>query len=295
LLKIEEAEMSIVHMIVRGSEGDDVYRPTTAYASLADAAQDEPANGVYLVARTYRGGLVLELDAHFDRMERSAEARGRRIRVPRSRIRSLLREMLRELAPAAVDGRFRVTLVLDDSPWFRLAMEPAADVDPELLRRGVHCTVLRGATRADAEVKSTAWMAERRSLAAGAGPDAPSTYEHLLARRDGAILEGSGSNFYACIGSVLHTAGEGVLLGIARRIVLSVAQEIEPEIEVDYEPVTMDHLQSGAIEEAFITSATRGVVPVRSIDSVELGPPGPVTVEISRRYNTWLEAHLTPL
>ncbi|MEX2444176.1 MAG: aminotransferase class IV [Alkalispirochaeta sp.] len=287
--------MSIVLMVAQGPDATEVERIETSYESLAEAAGDEPANGVYLVARTYRGGQVLQLDAHFDRVERSAAAQGYTVRVPREQVRTVLREMLRELAPPSGDGRFRVTAVLDDSPWFRLAMEPAAGVDPDLLRRGVHCTLHRGTVRSDAEVKSTAWIAKRRALAAAekSGPDA--VYEHLLVRDDGAILEGSGSNFYACIGKVVHTAGAGVLQGIARGIVLTVVEEMAPKVTVDFRAVTTAELEAGAVDEAFITSSTRGVVPVRSVDSTELGPPGAITSEISRRYEKWLETHLRPL
>ncbi len=312
--------MSIVLIEARGADGTQVEWIETAHNSLAEAARDEPEYGAYLVARTYHGGQVLELDAHFDRLERSAAAQGGAIRIPRTQLRSILREMLRQLAPESGDGRFRVTAVLDESPWYRLAMEPAAGVDPQLLRDGVHCSLHRGMVRRNAEVKSTAWIAQRRALSggrgadgagaaegAGAGSDArrdeaggdgthhQPTYEHLLAREDGAILEGATSNFYACIGSVVHTAGEGVLQGIARRIVCTVIEEMAPEVTVSYRPATISELEAGAVAEAFITSSTRGVVPVRSIDSVELGGPGPITTEISRRYQVWLEHHLAPL
>ena len=164
--------MSIVLAEVREADGSAVEWIETAYTSLAEAAREEPANGVYLVARTYRGGQVLELDAHFDRLERSATAQGRDLHVPRSRLRSLLREMLRRVAQGSGDGRFRVTAVLDASPWYRLVMEPAVGVDPELLQRGVHCSLHRGALRANAGVKSTAWIAQRRAPRGGASrPD----------------------------------------------------------------------------------------------------------------------------
>lgn len=288
--------MSIVLAVARGPEGAQIEWMHSAHSSLSEAARDEPSHGVYLVARTYRGGHVLELDAHFDRMERSAVSQGRPLHVPRPQLRQILREMLHTLdRDPPRDGRFRVTAVLDDPPWYRLAMEPAGGVDPELLRRGVHCSVHQGVVRADAEIKSTAWMVDRRSLEVPSRQRGEPVYEHLLAREDGAILEGASSNFYACIGGTVHTAGEGVLQGIARRIVLTVIDDLAPEVIVDFQPATTAQLESGAIDEAFITSSTRGVVPVRSIDTVHLGAPGPLTTEISRRYTAWLEAHLEPL
>jgi branched-chain amino acid aminotransferase len=279
--------------------GGDPRWSSSRHSSLAAAAVDEPANGVYLVARTYRGGQVLELDAHFDRMERSAQLQGRSVRVPRETIRGVLRRMGGDLGLPGGDIRFRVTLVLDADPWYLLSVEAAEDLPEELRARGVHCRLQWNAIRHDPEVKSTDWIATRRTLPGGA-----EVYEHLLVDTDGAILEGATSNFYAIIDGVVRTAGSGVLQGIARRIVLSVIETLPGDLGLELTAPTVPELSTGRIAEAFITSATRGVVPVRTIvygasDSgdtvIELGDPGPWTRRIAAGYEEWLGAHLTGL
>jgi branched-chain amino acid aminotransferase len=253
--------------------------------TLQEAALDEPENGVYLVARTWRRDRVLDLDGHFDRMERSASALGREIQIPRDEVRRILFENLPGREDA--DIRFRVTAVLDDTPWYIISLEETHGPDARILREGVTCAIVPDSARRDPAVKSTAWMRRRTTLAA---PRADAPYELLLADAEGHILEGASANFYAVTTEELRTAGEGILEGISRKIVLEVAPDIVP---VRLEPVGVADLP--LVREAFITSATRGVVPVRRIDATELGPPGPITGRIAAAYNRLLDSRLEPL
>ncbi|MFP4212347.1 MAG: aminotransferase class IV [Alkalispirochaeta sp.] len=266
--------------------------------TLADLAADEPANGVYLVARTYRAGLVLDLDSHFDRVERSAAALGTEVSIPRTEIREVL-EMLRR--PVG-DIRFRVTAVLDDPVWYRISCEPAQELPEEIRRDGVVCAIRRGEARANATVKSTRWIHRRRDF------NQAGIYEYLLTNEAGEILEGGSSNFYAVIDGRLRTAGEGVLEGIARRRILDLAPTILPVVRT---PATIEDVQEGRIAECFISSATRGIVPVREIrldagdgdagdgdremNSRNFGPSGPVTRGLIDAWERHLDTALEPL
>ena len=100
-------------------------------------------------------------------------------------------------------------------------------------------------------------------------------------------------------GVVLRTAATGILLGISRSIVLEVAAELAEEfrglLSVSLEPVGVD--RAGDLSEAFITSASRGVVPVVSIDGrlVGQGRPGEWTGRIADRYEARAEERAEPL
>ena len=255
--------------------------------SLAELVAGEPANGVYLVARSWQGGRVLELDRHFDRLERSALALGHTLHVPRAALRRQL--AARRLVRGWPDVRFRITAILDPEPWWRLSLEQASDLPQALRRDGVACASLAHGGRVQPEIKATAWLHDRARLerAANARSD---IYETLLTDGAGRILEGVSSNFYAIVQGELCTAGSGVLAGIARRIVLEVASGLLP---VRLEAPRLADLGPGC--EAFITSATRGVVPVNSIDDRVFGPPGPWTLRLMQSYDDWLSAHLEPL
>lgn len=283
----------MIHRVILEMRGDtpEIREAATDAVSLTESVADEPRHGVYLVTRTWQYGKVLDLDAHFDRLERSAEALGRPVQVPRRVIRQIVADNLPRRDGAVREGRFRVTAVLEGPLHYIISVEEAQPLPEHLRREGVVCQVAPGAARRDATVKSSAWMHERRQLSPrnpAAGGSEP--YEYLLADAASRILEGATSNFYALLNGELFTAGTGVLEGTARRIVLEVAPSIVP---VRLEPVTIDLLPN--VTEAFITSATRGVVPVCRIGSADLGRPGPVTRKISAAYDRRLEALLEPL
>jgi branched-subunit amino acid aminotransferase/4-amino-4-deoxychorismate lyase len=50
-------------------------------------------------------------------------------------------------------------------------------------------------------------------------------------------------------------------------------------------------------QEAFLTSSSRGVIPIVRIDDQIIGDghPGPLTRTLSGRYDAWAEAHLEPI
>ena len=88
--------------------------------------------------------------------------------------------------------------------------------------------------------------------------------------KNGRILEGMTSNFFYIQNGVLHTAQREILLGVTRRTVIHVARG--RGIQIKYKPLKLDQLS--AVEEAFITSSSRGVVPVVQIDDVAVGEGG---------------------
>ena len=83
---------------------------------------------------------------------------------------------------------------------------------------------------------------------------------------DGALLEGLSSNFFAIRGGALHTEEDRVLAGVTRALVLEVAERLLP---VRRAAVCKDEL--ALVEEAFITSVSREVLPVTRIDARAVG------------------------
>ena len=94
----------------------------------------------------------------------------------------------------------------------------------------------------------------------------PGIEEALLLSEDGVILEGLSSNFFAVLDGALRTAEERVLPGITRALVLDAAQPITPVVR---RAVGRDELRR--VQEAFITSASRGILPVVRIDGAPIG------------------------
>lgn len=263
-------------------------------SSLAEAAQYEPNDGVYTITNTYQCTKVLKFDAHMDRLVDSAARAGIPLDVPRSHIRATLRSMI-ENAPFGGqqeprgDVRFRVTVSADAPDCAIVSIEPFKPPSAETIARGVRCVTVRGSARENPAAKTTDWMHERaeveKTLPEG-------IYTGLLLGDNDTILEGLSSNFYAVLDGALYTANEGVLPGISRQIVYEVAPRV---LDVRKTPVRVDDIPR--LSEAFITSSSRGVIPVIEIDGIVIGDgrPGAQTMAIRHEYLQWMRDHLEEL
>jgi len=254
--------------------------------SLAEAAAQEP-NGVYTVARTFKRDHTLMLDEHLDRLEQSAALVGLDVHLDRAALRNALRMLIAQTD--FEDSRFRITIPQETPERIYLAIERYKPVPPEILAGGARCITVQ-IERHNPAAKTTAWIAERQATVE-AFPTG--IYEGILVNEAGDLLEGTSSNFYAIMNDRLYTAPNGAALGgIAQRIVLAVAPQVLP---VERTAVNVNDLRF--LEEAFITSAGRGVVPVIMLDGqvIAAGQPGPFTLAIQERYNAWADAHLEPL
>ena len=251
--------------------------------SLADAIQYEPA-GVYTVTRSYKGHYALLLDDHLTRLEESARLEG----IPLALDRAALRAALRDLLPAQADSRFRITIPREHPDRIVFAAEPLPGVPAEILATGARVVTIN-ARRQNPVAKVTGWMHQRKAVVETAPAG---IYEMLLVGEGEVILEGAGSNFFAIMDGELRTADAGILKGIARKALLT---SIEGFVPVRLQPVTVADLPN--LSEALLTSSSRGVVPIVQINDVSIGDgkPGPLTREISRRYDAWTAAHLEPI
>lgn len=255
--------------------------------SLADAAAHEPRDGVYTITNTYNTFQVLKIDAHLDRLENSARLAGIALDLDRVRLRSALRQMIAEANFG--DVRFRVTVSRTKPNQLIISLEPFTPQPPDVYTHGVRCVTVSSAERVTPAAKTTGWMHDRKAVEESLPPG---IYTGLLLSKTGGILEGLSSNFYAVLHGTLHTAGKDVLPGIAQQIVLDVAPDVLP---VSREAVNVVDIPR--LEEAFITSSSRGIIPVVVIDSVRLGSgkPGSKTQALRERYNAWVDAHLEEL
>lgn len=262
---------------------DNGFKPVAYQAdSLRQAAAREPA-GVYTVTRTYPAGRVVLFDAHLDRLEESARLEGIPLRLDRPHLRTALAELVREFD--AESSRVRLTVPREQPDSVIIAIEPLTELPRELKREGVKAATVE-IERENPRAKSNQWE-HRRQRALKNLP--PAVHEGLLVDERGAILEGFTSNFFAIIAGELHTADDKVLLGISRKILLTARPSSMKLVE---QPVLVNQLSG--LDESFLTSSSRGVVPIVSIDDQPIGSgrPGPLTEELCRRYDRWVEAHL---
>ena len=117
-------------------------------------------------------------------------------------------------------------------------------------------------------------MANQQATAAGA--------HEALFIRDGAVIEGSHSNFAAVRGGTLFTYPECnyILNGITRVAVLQLCRELK--IPVREFPVFESELKS--VDEAMLLGTTTDVMPVAKINDWQVGngQPGPITKRLQQ-------------
>jgi branched-chain amino acid aminotransferase len=225
--------------------------------SLAEASARLP-EGAYSTLRTYGGHGIVRFEAHLERLEESVRLQGRRASLDRGTARRLVGAALEE--GRHPESRLRLTFA---PPRLFASVEPFRPPPPDRYEQGVACVTLSRVHRDQPHAKDTRFIGTARRVYG----DLPEGMEEgLLVADDDSILEGLSSNFFAVLGGALCTEEERVLAGITRALVLEVA---EGRLPVARRPARRDELPR--VAEAFITSASRGVMPVVRIDDATIG------------------------
>jgi branched-chain amino acid aminotransferase len=251
-----------------------------------DAVSLQLPEGVYTTLRTYDQDRILGLGAHLQRLADSQALLGSERRLDLTGLRAGLRQALDRAA--LPEARVRLTVPLapgqaEDEAL--ISLEPFDPFPAEHYTHGVRCAT-RPMERDTPRAKHTRAIARGQAARSGVRAEQaarPEIHEVLRVDTAGHVLEGLSSNFFAVLNGTLHTAREGVLLGVTRSLVLALSAGLAPVAE---QPVTLDELRRAPAAEAFITSASREVMPVVQIDAdaVGAGQPGPVTRQLLARY-----------
>ena len=122
--------------------------------------------------------------------------------------------------------------------------------------------------------------------------------EAILLDGRGFVCEGSGENLFVVSDGTILTPPQSasILDGISRRSVIQVARDLGLEVvERD-----IARAELAMADEVFLTGTAAELTPVREIDDVEIGPPGPVTKHVqevfmdalkgrAQQYAHWLD------
>ena len=265
-------------------------------------------DGVYETIRSY-GPRIFMRDQHVDRLQRSAEAIGLEIPIPRAHWPDLLHEAMRrnEVGNAHTDAYLRITVSrgegeigLDPSlcprPTVVIMTKALPDYPAALSRDGVSLTVAK--TRRNLpealspQIKATNFLnnilAKRESTAAG-------TFDSLLLNWREELTECTISNLFFYSSRRLHTPALecGILDGITRTIVMTLAREEEIIVEEG-------HYRMAALREAdecFLTNTTMEIMPVTTIDAAPVGNgiPGPLTRRLQAAFAASRTRFLEPV
>lgn len=232
--------------------------PLDMSASTLDEMTGKLPQGFYTTFSTLaRGTRVLGLQAHLDRLYVPAKELRLHPAVERQALQGQIARIVRENLPH--ESRVRLILTRDVGSIYAV-VQPFMPPPKEIYKNGVH-VITSPIVRSDPRIKATDFItrsAAQRKLVGG------TVYEVLLTQA-GNILEGMTSNFFAVKEKTLITARHGILLGVTRRAVLRLARG--QGMSIEYRAPRVDEL----FDEAFLTSSSRGVVPIVRIDDRPVG------------------------
>lgn len=253
-------------------------------------------DSVYETLRTAGGRTIVELDAHLNRLRRSAEgiafelpfsdaeitdAVAQTIAAannPDSRIRIIV---TRGTGPIALDTR------VAESPVMVVIVSPLVVPSAEEYQRGIPAVLVRereGSIRPGLKTGNYLGniLALRRAHELGAE-------DAIMCNADGAVAEGATSNLFMVVAGSVHTPSlaTGLLAGITRGVVIRLLRERLglPTCERTILPGEL----RGA-DELFLTSSVRGIMPITSLDGAVVGngTAGPITRRVMMVYDEFL-------
>lgn len=242
-------------------------------------------DALFETMRAY-GGRVFRLDAHLERLERSAARIG--LPLPRG-----LAEAVEETVRANGLDEATVRLTVTRGPGSGL--EPPDAPQPTVV------IAVREAPAPPAAVRATLARSRRNEHSATAGLKHPAYLDAVVeitaARRAGCddaifldtgghLSEGAYSNLFLVTDGALRTPPPtcGALPGITRATVL----ELAPRLGLQATEEALDVNALGDAKEAFLTSSLREIVPLVVVEGLRIGPgqPGDVTRRIQQAYAT---------
>jgi branched-chain amino acid aminotransferase len=251
-------------------------------------------DGVFETIRVY-DGRPFAWTRHLDRLAHSARGLGLAVPDP---------DALRAAADAVLaanghtEARLRVTVTGGVAPLGseRGSSDPTVIIASSALNAwppSVDVVIVpwvrndRGAT---AGLKTTSYAENVRALAFAHEHHAG---EAIFANTRDELCEATGSNVFVVRDGAVRTppGSSGCLLGVTRALVLELGSQ--RGVQISELPLSLDALREA--DEAFLTSTTREVQPIATVDGRPLGAaPGPVTAALSDAFTELIAHDLDP-
>ena len=250
-------------------------------------------DSAYETLRTY-GGRPFELDRHLRRLRRSIALLGFELQTSDDEIKARIdaclsfasndESYLRVIVSRGVgDMSYRFERIPE--PTIAMYVKPLEPNNEALYEKGASAVIvsirrnpveaLNPAMKASNLLNNA--LATREAYAKGA-------FEAILLNTRGEVAEGAGSNVFIVKGGRLLTPplSCGLLAGITRELVL----EIAAATGVPFEERVLSANDLKAADELFITSTLKELLPMVTLDGVQIGSgaPGPVTKALLSAY-----------
>jgi D-alanine transaminase/branched-chain amino acid aminotransferase len=240
--------------------------------------------GVYETVRVAHGKDYF-LQEHCERLVESARIIG----LPHTFSHAFVAKSARELTSKnkAESCNLKVLLIGGSTPETAtldiICLNPLFP-DRKLYKQGAH-TITKKLERPYPRAKTLnmlpSYLAHRDAKAAGA-------YDALLVNRHGCISEGTSNNFFALKDRTIFSPPESdILLGVTRDKVLKVAKQNGFKV-VEQDLKSADVKYYDHYDGLFLTSTSAKIMPVRSVDKHEWGPPVPALQELMQAFDNFL-------
>ncbi len=268
--------------------------------------------GVFEGIRAYetpQGTAIFRNQDHLERLEKSAKLYYMELPYPKEQLREVTHELIARngfkscyIRPLVWRGYGPMGLNPLDNPVEAMVAvwEWGAYLGEEGKRNGVRARVssyrrissesLIPHSKACGQYLNSV-LAKIESVKAG--------YEEAILLDDkGYVCEGTGENVFVIKDGVIHTPGQadGILDGINRKSCIQIARDLGYEVVER----TIARAELALADEVFLTGTAAELTPMREIDDIEIGPPGPITRAIQgvfedalcgrdARYADWLD------
>jgi branched-chain amino acid aminotransferase len=257
-------------------------------------------DSVYEVMRTY-DGLVFEPGRHFRRLRASAARLGIEVKATDAELLSQVEALLARAGKSESYLRIIVSRGVGDcsydftritGPTVVMIQKPLVPPPARHYEEGIRIAavgVRRNHPKAlDPAIKSSNLL---NNILAVREAQARGCDEPLLLNHEGYLAEGASTNLFIVVEGTFLTPplSAGILPGITRAVVIELLAGLGlPSHE---KPLHLDTLL--AADEAFMTSTTREVVPVRQVDDSPIGDgrPGPYTCRLMDAFRAYAPAH----
>lgn len=242
--------------------------------------------GVFDFLRTYQGR-PFHLEDHVERLFESARLIGIESRWSKEEVISIVLEALNRSQHKECNIRLVISggvsldsITPEGKPKLMVMITATHQLPQEWFANGVKI-VTSPTQRVFPEAKSMTYMpailALKKARAQGA-------IESIYTDQKQRLLEGTTTNLYLVKGNQLITSSSDVLPGITRKVLLEI---LSSEFQIETRDVFKKELSE--VEEVFISSSIKEVLPVNMVDDLRIGsgtvgPQAKRVMEIFRNY-----------
>jgi branched-chain amino acid aminotransferase len=228
--------------------------------------------GIFETLRTYKDKKILHAKDHLNRLFTSAKKIDLEIKYNQKEIL----QMLKKITQKSPHQKQRIKIIAIPKKIIILSNKLK---NKKAIYQGVKCLSII-CERALPEIKSISYLP---SLISHQKAEQKGCFDAILLNEKGEVYEGSYSNLFWFEKNVLCTRKDKILPGITRKIILKISP-----FKIKFKIIKINDLYEK--KEIFITSSTKGIVPVIQIDHKKIGNglPGRNTKKLIQEFLNYL-------